>query len=105
MTHDVYVNISSKDWITNLWAKQIKNCFQILSKPHRLLQSFNMFSIINYPTRIGNEPDTAIDFLLLIAQDSILLLQCVLLRDYQTIPVNSQYIILQICNCQGRSLY
>ena len=23
MTHGVYMNISGKDWITNLWAKQI----------------------------------------------------------------------------------
>jgi hypothetical protein len=34
MTHGVYTNISGKDWITNLWAKQIKELFSVLNKQH-----------------------------------------------------------------------
>ena len=32
MTHGVYRNISGKDSITNLWAKQIKELFSVLNK-------------------------------------------------------------------------
>jgi hypothetical protein len=36
VTHGVYMNTSGKDWITNLWAKQIKQLFSILNKLHWL---------------------------------------------------------------------